>query len=58
MKIKEARKKMNLTQEELARKVGVKLTAISNYENEKRKPRGEIAKKLSKILNIPLEEII
>lgn len=52
------REQLKLTQEQLGEIVGVKPNTISQYENGKRKPRGEVAIKLSEILGIPLEEII
>lgn len=52
------RKKRNLTQDELAKVLGVKHNTISQYENGIRKPKGKIAKKLAVILEIPIEDII
>lgn len=56
--ISEQRKKMDLTQKQLAKMLGVQPSAISNYETGIRKPRGKTAIRLSKILQIPLEKII
>jgi len=56
--IAEKRKKLGLTQKELAELIGVKPSTISNYEIGLRSPQGKIAIKLSEILGIPLEEII
>lgn len=56
--IREARLKKGLTQKDLAEVLQVTETAISRYETGKRKPRGEIAIKLSEILDIPIEKII
>jgi transcriptional regulator with XRE-family HTH domain len=52
------RKERNLTQEDLAKLLGVRPNAVSNYEKGIRKPRGPVAVKLSTILDIPLEKII
>ncbi len=52
------RKVKGLTQQELAAMLGVKANTICNYEKGKRKPRGEVALKLSKILEISLEDLI
>jgi DNA-binding transcriptional regulator YiaG len=38
IEIKELRKKINLTQEQFARKVGVTLLTVSKWEGEKSKP--------------------
>lgn len=51
-KIREARNKLGLTQEELANMVGVKQTAIGNYENEVSHPREEILYKLFDALKV------
>ncbi|NLV81875.1 MAG: helix-turn-helix transcriptional regulator [Synergistaceae bacterium] len=56
--IAERRKELGLTQKQLADQLGVRPSAISNYEIGIRRPRGKIAVKLSEILGIPLEEII
>lgn len=45
-RIKEARKKINLTQEELADLIGVTKGAVANYENEVSTPKIEILYKL------------
>lgn len=58
MNILEARKKLGLTQEDLAKVVGVKKTAVCNWEKGLSKPRGKVAKKIAVILEIPLENII
>ncbi len=56
--IKEARIKLGMSQEELARKLGITKNAISNYENGIRVPKWSIALQLSRILKIPLEKIV
>lgn len=53
-----ARKEKNLTQSELAERLGIGRSALSNYENNKRKPRGEVAIAISIALEIPLKDII
>jgi Predicted transcriptional regulators len=55
--ILQAREKLGLTQEQLAKRVGVTKNAISNYENGVRVPKWAIALRLSKELKIPLEKI-
>jgi transcriptional regulator with XRE-family HTH domain len=51
-KIIELRKKNNLSQEELAEKVGVTRQTISKWELEETSPDIKQAKNLSKIFNI------
>lgn len=52
------RNSLGLTQEQFAKKVGVSQSAINYWENGKRQPRLEQLKKISDILNIPLNEIL
>lgn len=56
-KIVSLRKKNNLSQEELAEKVGVTRQTISKWELEETKPDINQAKKLSKLFNISLDEL-
>ncbi len=56
-KIVNLRKKNNLTQEDLAEKVGVTRQTISKWELEETAPDINQAKKLSKIFNISLDEL-
>lgn len=51
-RLKEARIRKGMTQEELARAVGVTKGAIGNYESELSSPKEVILIKLMKILNI------
>lgn len=50
-----ARLEKNLTQAQLARKAGTKQSAISRIENMTSLPSVSTLKKLSKVLDIPLE---
>lgn len=50
-----ARLKKNLTQAQLAQKAGTKQSAISRIENMTSLPSVSTLKKLSKVLDIPLE---
>lgn len=45
--IRKYRKESNLTQKELATKIGLSLTSICNYENNKREPNATIIKSVS-----------
>lgn len=51
-RIKEARNILNLTQEELARRLGVTKGAIANYEIETSHPKEAILYKLIEVLNV------
>ena len=57
-KIYELRKKKNLTQEDLAILLDISDKAISKWENDTSKPTIENLSKLSKILDISLDELI
>lgn len=53
-RIKELRLKKGLSQDELAKKIGVSNQVISFYENGKRKPKEETWKKLAKYLDVSI----
>ena len=57
-KIMTLRKKNNLSQEDLAEKVGVTRQTISKWELEETMPDINQAKKLSMIFNISLDELV
>lgn len=50
--LKEARKKKNMTQQELADKVGVSRQQISNVENGRNELSVDLAKKIAVVLEI------
>ena len=50
--IQKARKKLGITQKELAEKVGVSAPAIMRYEKGQREPSKEIIEKIAMALNI------
>ncbi|MBN1331366.1 ImmA/IrrE family metallo-endopeptidase [Candidatus Dojkabacteria bacterium] len=56
--IREKRKKLGLSQDDLARLVGVASTTISMYEQGERKPELTVLKKIADALSIPLAELI
>lgn len=56
-KLKDLRIEKNLTQEELAKIIGVGVSAISMYEQGNRVPRDEIKIKLAKFFNKSVQEI-
>ncbi|QNM06601.1 helix-turn-helix domain-containing protein [Qiania dongpingensis] len=51
-RIKEARNALSLTQEELAKKLGITKGAVANYENETSHPKEPIMYKLFEVLNV------
>jgi len=56
--ILEQRKKLNLTQSELAEKLSVTSQAISKWENGRGIPDIEMLNKLSEIFNVDIKDII
>lgn len=56
-RIREFRARYNLTQEELARKVGVRRETIIYIEKGKYNPSLKLAYKIAKALNASIEEI-
>lgn len=57
-KIQRQRKKMNLTQEELAEKVGISRAYMGYIEQGRNIPSLEVLHKIAKNLNISLREIL
>lgn len=58
MKIKEFRLKHNLTQSEVAKELGVQISTISQYENNKRQPNSKTLKKLAEIFNCKIDDLV
>ena len=56
-RIKELRKKIGLRQEDVAEQVGVTRQTINAIENDKYNPTLDLAMKLAKLLNTPVEEV-
>ena len=56
-RIKEYRARYNLTQEELAKKVGVRRETIVFLEKGKYNPSLKLAYKIAKVLNTTIEEL-
>lgn len=56
--IAELRKENNMTQQQLADKLGVTDRAVSNWENGRRLPDISLLKELSEIYDITIDEII
>ena len=55
--IKVLRAQNNLTQEELAQKIGISRQALSNIENGKVEPSGRTVIKIANIFGMPAEQI-
>lgn len=56
-RIKELRERMGITQEDLARRIGVTPSAVGNYERDFSHPREEVLYKLFSALNCEPNEI-
>ncbi len=57
-KLKDARENLDISQAELAEKVGLSQRSITAYENENTIPRGNTLKKLARALNVTVEYLI
>ncbi|MFD3217382.1 helix-turn-helix transcriptional regulator [Bacillus sp. BR_7a] len=56
-KIKEYRAKLNMTQEDLAKSVGVRLETISHLEKGKYNPSLQLAYDIAKALHSTIDEV-
>jgi len=56
-RIKEYRAKYNMTQEELAKKVGVRRETIVFLEKGKHNPSLKLAYKIARVFNVRIEDI-
>lgn len=56
-RVKEFRKQLKLTQDELAQKLGVSRQTINAIENNKYNPTLELAIKTAKFLEVPVEQL-
>ena len=57
-KLKRAREKRLMTQEELAKSTGISVTSISRIENGAHKPRFSTIKKLAAALGVEPEKLV
>lgn len=57
-KIKQYRKLKNITQEEMAALLNVTRQSYINYESGETEPSFETLKKISKILNVSIDELL
>ena len=56
--IRNERKKCNITQKELAERLGVSASMIAQYETGKRKPKLETVRRLAEALNVPMGDLV
>ena len=56
-RIKDIREQKNMTQTELAERLGTNIRTIRRWENEESVPDAVMGIKLSKVLDIPLKEL-
>ena len=54
-RIKQLREEANLTQEQLAAKLGLTKGAVGNYETGARRPDGEIQEAIADLFNVELD---
>ncbi len=57
-RITQLRKQFNLSQEELAKKIGVSRTIIGNYERNTNTPSIEVLIKIAKTFNVTVDYLI
>ncbi|TCP17768.1 Xre family transcriptional regulator [Scopulibacillus darangshiensis] len=57
-RIRAFRKLKGLTQEDLARKLGVSLSILGEIERENRTPTPELVQQVSETLNVSIDEIL
>jgi len=57
VKLREARRRARLTQQEMAHLIGCSTMTIARWENGERIPRLTDARKFSAITRVPLEEL-
>ncbi len=56
--IKEIRKRLNMSQTDLAEKLGTSIPTVNRYENGKRSPDLETAAKIAKALGCKIDDLI
>lgn len=57
-RIKEARKKVGMTQAELASKLGISYVGVSQWENDLRNPKPDTLLRIAVALRMPVEQIL
>lgn len=58
MNIRERREALNISQTDLAERVGITPSAMCLYESGKRTPKVSVAFKIAKVLNCTIDELI
>ena len=58
MRIKEYRQKANLSQMELAQKIGTNAATLCRWENGVRSPRISWIAKISKVLGVTMDDLV
>lgn len=58
LKLKNLRKEHNLTQQELAIKIGVSASAVGLYEQERREPDNETMVKIAKCFDVSVDYLL
>ncbi len=56
-RLRALRRLKRLTQQELAEEIGISVSLLSSIERGSKYPRLELLKKISRVLNVPLEEM-
>ncbi len=51
------RNEINITQKELAQKLGISVASIAIYELNERIPRDEMKKKISEFFKVPIQDL-
>lgn len=57
-RLKKARNRKQLTQEQVAKRLGIDFTTISKYENDKSQPDNEILQKLASLYDISVDWLL
>ena len=57
-RLKQARSKNQLTQTEVANRLGINFTTISKYENDKSQPDNDILTKLSELYGVTIDWLL
>jgi transcriptional regulator with XRE-family HTH domain len=57
-RIRAYRKLKALTQQELAERIGVSVAVLGSVERGTRRPKRDLLEKISKVLNVQLEELV
>jgi transcriptional regulator with XRE-family HTH domain len=57
-RLKQARNRKEMTQEQVASRIGIDFTTISKYENDKSQPDNEILQKLAKLYGVSIDWLL